>query len=114
MIENNSLGLTDGRCLFIRLKARPPGTDWPVPYPNICEMGTERCPPRKINDVENFLLHAINEQPPPLLTALRQVDMHEEENEEEHRKVYPAVWVPPQVLGLPLENIHFNVLHSKI
>ncbi|KAK2581223.1 hypothetical protein KPH14_008021 [Odynerus spinipes] len=48
------IGLTDGKCMAIRMKSRPPPPEWPVPYPNTCPDEEAKCPVRAINDVENY------------------------------------------------------------
>ena len=96
--------------MIMRLKGRPPHPDWPVQYPVVCSQGETRCPTRQINDVENYLLKIIYDFPPALLTAgtrmyfdepffQRHLKIYEpdSENEEDHTRVYPAVWMPPQV-----------------
>ncbi|XP_070153057.1 uncharacterized protein [Polyergus mexicanus] len=111
-------GLTDGRCMAIRLKGKPPHPDWPVRYPHECpERDSMKCPIRTIDDIENYLISIIATQPPPLMqTGIgggvplsrptydnvpyieRHVYVHEPDPEiqGDMRRVHPAVWVPPQ------------------
>ncbi|XP_015114962.1 uncharacterized protein LOC107039716 [Diachasma alloeum] len=104
-------GLVENKILAMRLKARPPPSDWPVPYPFKCPEDDKKCPMRAINDVENFLALILEEQPSgdnkEGEEALSYVERHkcavsrnegeEDEEEEEGREVvYPAVFYPPQ------------------
>lgn len=107
----------------MRLKGRPPHPDWPVKYPVECEDKSQDCPTREINDVENYLIKIIFDQPPPLVHgagstlpatrtvyetnfASRHVYVHEPnpEVEDDVQRTYPGVWVPPQV------EFHFLVI----
>ncbi|KMQ95865.1 thioredoxin domain-containing protein 6 [Lasius niger] len=111
-------GLTDGKCMAMRLKGKPPHPDWPVHYPQSeCPESNSMCPIRMIDDVENYLISIITTQPPPLLqTGIgiggvplirptydapyieRHVHVHEPDPkiEGDTRRVHPAAWVPPQ------------------
>jgi len=108
-----SSGLTDGKCMAMRLKGKPPHPDWPVRYPYECLERDSVCPTRAINDVENYLISIITKGPPTFLETevptirktddipyvQRHVYVHEPDPEIEgdvHR-VHPAAWVPPQV-----------------
>lgn len=94
----------------MRLKGRQPHEKWPVPYPHQCPKGTQKCPTREINDVENYLLDLITSRNPLLHEnnilygqeksyTETHVYVHEPdpEDEKDFRRVEPAVWVPPQV-----------------
>jgi len=102
--------------MAMRLKGKPPHPDWPVHYPyESPERDSVKCPIRAIDDVENYLISIITKGPPPLLQTdvpairpiydapyiQRHVYVHEPDPEIEGdvRRVYPAAWVPPQVLG---------------
>lgn len=113
-----SSGLTDGKCMAMRLKGKPPHPDWwPVRYPYESLKPDEmKCPIRMIDDVENYLITIITKEPPPLLYTgpvplirptydapymERHVYMHKPDPEVEGdvRREYPVAWVPPQVLA---------------
>lgn len=114
MTERASSGLTNGRCVAMRLKGKPPHPDWPIHYPHESS-DSMKGPIRAINDVENYLVSIITEEPPPLLETdmprptydapymQRHVHVHEPDPEIEGdvQLVYPAAWVPPQVFGRP-------------
>lgn len=122
-IENSS-GLTDGKCMAMRLKGKPPHPDWPVHYPHECpERNSMKCPIRAIDDVENYLISIITTQPPSLIGTEagaplsrptydyvpyieRHVYVHEPDPkiEGDVRRVHPAAWVPPQVRKMLIEN----------
>lgn len=96
----------------MRIRCKPPPPEWPVPYPNECPKGTPKCPIRAINDVENYL-RSILQAPPsdpnsPIIGTFleRHTYVHEpdEENEEDYRRIYPAVWFPPHVRIETLSN----------
>ncbi|XP_011684355.1 PREDICTED: uncharacterized protein LOC105447830 isoform X2 [Wasmannia auropunctata] len=106
-------GLTDGKCMAMRLKGKPPHSDWPVHYPyENPECNSVKCPIRAINDVENYLISIITKGPPSLLEndepmirptynapyIQRHKHVHEPDPkvEGDMRRVHPAVWVPPQ------------------
>ncbi|KAL6258706.1 hypothetical protein P5V15_010656 [Pogonomyrmex californicus] len=105
-------GLTNGRCMAMRLKGKPPHPDWPVHYPYECPERNSKCPIRAIDDIENYLISIIAEEPPPLLEAgmpvtrptydkpyiQRHVYIYEPDPEIEgdERREHPAAWVPPQ------------------
>ncbi|XP_035739476.1 uncharacterized protein LOC118449229 [Vespa mandarinia] len=57
-------GLTNGKCMAIRMKSRPPPIDWPVPYPFTCpeDVPPEKCPVRAINDIENYFHSLLDNQ----------------------------------------------------
>ncbi|XP_068992901.1 uncharacterized protein [Neodiprion pinetum] len=115
--EDIIFGLTEGKCMIMRLKGRPPHPDWPVKYPVECPDESTDCPVRVINDVEKYLSKIIYDEPPPLIHgagallpptrtsyeikdfASRHVHVHEPdpEVEDDVKRTYPAVWVPPQV-----------------
>lgn len=61
-------GLTEGPCMWIRLRGRMPHESWPVPYPKVCgdEVESYRCPTREIGDIENYLLEFLEGEPSPL------------------------------------------------
>jgi hypothetical protein len=103
--------------MVMRLRGRPPHEEWPVPYPYECPP-EEKCPSRKIDDIENYLISLITQaEPPPLMYTGpvppirpiydvpiymdRHVYVHEPDPdiEDDVRYEYPAVWVPPQVRG---------------
>jgi len=105
--------------MVMRLRGRPPHEEWPVPYPYECPP-EEKCPSRKIDDIENYLISLITQaEPPPLMYTGpvppirpiydvpiymdRHVYVHEPDPdiEDDVRYEYPAVWVPPQVRGWP-------------
>ncbi|XP_018303709.1 uncharacterized protein [Mycetomoellerius zeteki] len=106
-------GLTDGKCMAMRLKGKQPHPDWPVYYPyESPERDSVVYPIRAINDVENYLISIITKGPPTLLQTdvpairptydtpymQRHVHVHKPDPEIEgdvHR-VHPAAWVPPQ------------------
>ncbi|XP_046622709.1 uncharacterized protein LOC124306261 [Neodiprion virginianus] len=114
--EDIIFGLTEGKCMIMRLKGRPPHPDWPVKYPVECPDESTDCPVRVINDVEKYLSKIIYDEPPPLIHgagallpptrtsyeikdfASRHVHVHEPdpEVEDDVKRTYPAVWVPPQ------------------
>ncbi|XP_046745282.1 uncharacterized protein LOC124410720 [Diprion similis] len=116
LTEDIVFGLTDGKCMVMRLKGRPPHPDWPVKYPVEYPDKSTDCPVREINDVENYLSKIIYDEPPPLIHgagtllpptrtsyeikefANRHVYVHEPdpEVEDDVKRTYPAVWVPPQ------------------
>ncbi|XP_072747002.1 uncharacterized protein [Anoplolepis gracilipes] len=108
-------GLTDGKCMAMRLKGKPPHPDWPVHYPHESpERNSMKYPIRAIHDVENYLISIITTQPPPLVQTgvtipvprptydipyiERHVYVHEPDPaiEGDTRRVHPAAWVPPQ------------------
>ncbi|XP_012541620.3 uncharacterized protein LOC105839684 [Monomorium pharaonis] len=106
-------GLTDGKCMAMRLKGKPPHPDWPVHYPyGAPDRNSAKLPIRAIDDVENYLVSIITKGPPPLLQTdvpairptydapyiERHVHVHEPDPEVEGdvRRVHPAAWVPPQ------------------
>lgn len=114
--STNTLGLTDGKCMAMRLKGKPPHADWPVHYPlERPQRNSIKGPIRAIDDVENYLINIITVGPPPLLISgigtvasrpiynapyiERHVYVHEPDPEIEGdvRRVHPAAWVPPQV-----------------
>lgn len=114
MCERASLGLTDGKCMAMRLKGKPPHPDWPVHYPyESPERDSVKYPIRAIDDVENYLISIITKGPLPLLQTdvpairptydapyiQRHVHVHEPDPEIEGdvRRVHPVAWVPPQV-----------------
>lgn len=116
MCEHASAELTDGKCMAMRLKGKPPHPDWPVHYPyESLEHDSMKCPIRAIDDVENYLVSVITIGPPPLVETdvptvrptydapyiQRHVHVHEPdpEIEDDVRHEHPAAWVPPQVLG---------------
>ncbi|XP_029160788.1 uncharacterized protein LOC114932651 [Nylanderia fulva] len=107
-------GLTDGKCMAMRLKGKPPHPDWPVHYPyEGPERDSVKYPIRMIDDVENYLISIVTTQPLPLLQAgvggplirptydvpyiERHVHVHapDPEIEGDTRRVHPAAWVPP-------------------
>lgn len=102
--------------MVMRLKGRPPHPDWPVKYPVECpDKSKAELPTREINDVENYLLKIIHDEPPPLVQgtggiprirtvyendfATRYVCVREPnpDVEDDVKRIYPGVWVPPQV-----------------
>lgn len=102
--------------MAMRLKGKPPHPDWPVRYPyESPDRDSIKCPIRAIDDVENYLISIITNTPSPLLQPdvpairpiydapymQRHVHVHEPvpEIEGDVRRVHPAAWVPPQVLG---------------
>ncbi|KAL0102224.1 hypothetical protein PUN28_018634 [Cardiocondyla obscurior] len=106
-------GLTDGKCMVMRLKGKPPHPDWPVRYPyEDPNRRPVKSPARAIDDVENYLVSIITKEPPPLLHTdqpiirpiydapymQRHVFVREPDPEIEGdvRRVHPAAWVPPQ------------------
>ncbi|RLU17823.1 hypothetical protein DMN91_010061 [Ooceraea biroi] len=107
-------GLTDGKCMAMRLKGKPPHPDWPVRYPHECPKRSEmKCPIRTIDDVENYLISIIMKEPPPLLQTgpvpmirptydapymERHVYVYEPDPEVESdvRREHPVAWTPPQ------------------
>ncbi|KAI4486830.1 hypothetical protein M0804_006200 [Polistes exclamans] len=114
--EELVIGLTDGKCMAIRLKSRPPPSDWPVPYPHTCPEITdeENCPVRAINDVETFFHNLLQshshrktivgnllETPRQSIIGTymeRYVYIHEPdpENEEDVFRIDPPIWAPYQ------------------
>ncbi|XP_011307360.1 uncharacterized protein [Fopius arisanus] len=102
-------GLVENKILAMRLKARPPPADWPVPYPFKCPDDDKKCPMREINDVENYLSLILEEKfvgdDQEGDEALSYVERHkfvvrwgedEEEEEDGREVVYPAVFYSPQ------------------
>ncbi|KAK0080652.1 hypothetical protein PV325_013576 [Microctonus aethiopoides] len=98
-------GLTEDKCMVIRLKGRIPPVSWPVPYPHVCLEENKKCPTRALNDAENFLKFILDEVPKNLdnKTEPQQsysdrhyliIDGTEEEEENENIWSYPAVWCP--------------------
>ncbi|KAG5346189.1 TXND6 protein, partial [Acromyrmex charruanus] len=104
-------GLTDGKCMAMRLKGKPPHPDWPVQYPyESPERDSVTYPIRAINDVENYLISILTQGPPIFLETedpeirptydepymKRHVYEYKPEIEGDVPRVYPAAWVPPQ------------------
>jgi len=125
-----SSGLTDGKCMAMRLKGKPPHPDWPVRYPHEGPVRNSKCPIRAINDVENYLISIITVGPPPLLVSgigvvsrptydapyvERHVHVHEPnpEIEGDVHRVHPAAWVPPQVLMSDFGNRVVEIHHLR-
>lgn len=123
--ELDSSGLTDGKCMAMRLKGKPPHPDWPVRYPHECpERNSMKCPIRAIDDVENYLINIITVGPPPLLVSgvsavrpiydapyiERHVYVHTPDPtiEDDVHREHPAAWVPPQVFRLEQPNVEIN------
>lgn len=112
MTERASSGLTSGRCMAMRLKGKPPHPDWPIRYPY---EDSKKGPIRAIDDIENYLVSIITDGPPPFSETevptiqppsdepyiQRHVHVYEPdpEIEDDIRLVFPAAWIPPQVLG---------------
>ncbi|KAL2718977.1 TXND6 protein [Vespula squamosa] len=120
LITNDVIaGLSDGKCMAIRLKSRPPPYDWPVPYPFECpdDVPSEKCPTRAINDVENYFHDLIDTQsyrktivgdlfkfPRESIVGTymeRYVYEYEadSEDEEDTSRVDPVIWAPFNVFA---------------
>ena len=98
--------------MAMRLKGKPPHPDWPVQYPYESPE-RDSYPVRAINDVENYLISILTQGPPTFSQTEgpeirptydtpymeRHVYEYEPEIEDDVSRVYPAVWVPPQVFG---------------
>ena len=109
--------MTGDKCLAIRLRCKPPPPEWPVTYPYECPEGIKRCPVRAIDDVENYLRSVLQAPPKTERESLngsyleRHVSVNEPdpENQEDHQRVYPAVWFPPHVRNFFRFLIHYKV-----
>ncbi|XP_024942923.1 uncharacterized protein LOC107269952, partial [Cephus cinctus] len=98
-------GLTDGKCMALRLKGKPPQLSWPVPFPHECPEELEICPIRAVDDVENYLNYLLNarntstDQPEEIKSYMERHTHVQEADpnvEGDTDKVYPAAWTPPQ------------------
>ncbi|CAD6236839.1 GSCOCG00008257001-RA-CDS [Cotesia congregata] len=85
----------EGESVAMRLKARAPPPDWPVPYPFISK--DKRCA-RAIDDAENFLKFVVQEAATSKaddkrVNFVERYSYTEQDDEEEVQ--YPPVWFPP-------------------
>ncbi|XP_043677080.1 uncharacterized protein LOC122633351 [Vespula pensylvanica] len=119
-------GLTDGKCMAIRLKARPPPTEWPIPYPYVCsdDVPPENCPVRAINDVENFFHDLLETQSyrktivgdlfkmPRDSISGTYMERHfyeyeaDPEDEEDTSRIDPPIWAPSNVFIFARSKVH--------
>ncbi|XP_074100328.1 uncharacterized protein LOC141528244 [Cotesia typhae] len=86
----------EGESVAMRLKARAPPPDWPVPYPFISK--DKRCA-RAIDDAENFLKFVVQEAATSKagddnrVSFVQRYSFTEQDDEQEVK--YPPVWFPP-------------------